>query len=264
MEDPTLTFTRGPARRPIARAGDPLLQWATGLPTSARALYAGWLAECGRHADLDDAMQAAGYETVTIKHGGGNLVTHWAIEEADLFILADGVQSLGECKHTPDRYGIAFAWRTLPDGRQQSVLRARVLLRPLLEVGYTAPLLLSVKSTITGDVIAALMRQYDVLDAAEAEQRDAGRPVRPLPFYAFSIVLGAGESVQRGSKGAQKEIAPPVDRVPERIDRAYLLARYIQKQWVAGVERLVAATVPWSIAASADIAAGEGEDTSDH
>ena len=83
---------------------------------------------------LDGAMAAAGFDTVTIKHGGGNLVTHWAVETANLFVIADGVQSIGEMKGTRDRFGIAFGWRTLPDGRQQSQLKLRAFLRELLEV----------------------------------------------------------------------------------------------------------------------------------
>src|SRR5919107_1646083 len=100
MED--VAFTRGPARRPIARVADPLLQWSTGLTTTKRMIYAGWMIETGRSEALDAAMTAAGYETVTIKHGSGNLVTHWAVETANLFVIADGVQSIGEMKSTPE------------------------------------------------------------------------------------------------------------------------------------------------------------------
>lgn len=263
MGDPTITFSRGPARRPLNVAGEPLLQWATGLPTAQRTSYAGWLVEQGKHEDLDDAMTAAGYELVTIKHSGGNLVTHWAVASADMFVLCDGVQLMGEMKRTDERFGIAFGWRTLPDGRQQSQLRARVLLRPLLEVGYTGPLLLSVKSTITGDVLGALLRQYDVLDEAARQQTTLDKPVRALPFYAFSLTLAPGNEVLRGAKGAQKEIVPPVADVPNPIPRDYLVQHYIRREWVAGVERLIDATVAWSVAESAAIAASELEDTSE-
>src|SRR5689334_12457811 len=59
-----------------------------------------WLVEQGKHEELDDAMTAASYETVTIKHCGGNLVTHWAVAAADLFVLCDGVQTIGEMKRS--------------------------------------------------------------------------------------------------------------------------------------------------------------------
>src|ERR671933_250886 len=83
MED--VTFTRGPARRPAPRVADPLLQWATGLQTKERRIYAGWLAEAGRIEALDEAMEQAGFSQVTIKHGSGNMVTPWAVEPANQF-----------------------------------------------------------------------------------------------------------------------------------------------------------------------------------
>lgn len=255
MED--VTFSRGPARRPIARVTDPLLQWSTGLTTQQRTIYAGWLIETGRSEALDGAMGAAGFDTVTIKHGGGNLVTHWAVETANLFVIADGVQSIGEMKGTPDRFGIAFGWRTLPDGRQQSQLKLRGFLRELLEVDYHEPILVSVKSTITGDVLNALTRQYDVLDAIDALRTSQGQPALNPPFYACSIPLGPGQEVQRGSKGAQKEIVPPIANIPTPITRDYLVAHYIRKPWVKQVERLLDQTVAWSVATSEQIAAEE-------
>jgi hypothetical protein len=106
------------------------------------------------------------------------------------------VQAIGEVKRTDERFGIAFGWRTLPDGRQQSQLRARVLLK----VGFTAPLLLSVKSTLSGDMFAALLRQYDVLDEAVQQQTADHKPVRELPFYAFSLTLALGNEVLRGAR----------------------------------------------------------------
>ena len=131
------TFSRGPARRPQLRVADPMLQWATGLQTDDRRLYAGWLAEVGRSESLDNAMREAGFEQVTIKHGSGNVVTHWAVETANLFVIAEGVQTIAEMQRSTERYGIAFGWRTLQGGRQQSQLRFRALLSELAEIGYT-------------------------------------------------------------------------------------------------------------------------------
>src|SRR5262249_26896940 len=196
------------AGRPRPRLADPLLQWATGLQTKERRIYAGWLVEAGRHADLDEAMERASFSQVVIKHGAGNLVTHWAIETANVFVIAEGVQSIGEMRHTDERYGIAFGWRTLEGGRLQSQLRCRVVLRPLLEAGFAEPLLLTVKSTLTGDLLTALMRQYEVLDAIDAFRVSDKKPPLQPPFYACSIPLGPGQEVARGSGGQTKEIAP--------------------------------------------------------
>lgn len=254
MED--VTFSRGPARRPVIRLADPLLQWSTGLQTQQRSIYAGWLIQTGRVGPLDEAMQTAGFSTVTIRHSGGNLVTHWAVETADLFVIAEGVQSIGEMRTASDRYGIAYAWRTLPDGRPQSVLKCRALMRELLDVGYTEPLLVSVKSTLTGDMLEALTQQYDVLDAIDKLRAQQGQPPLSPPFYACSIPLGPGEEVARGGT-QKKEIVPIVAHIPDPIDRPYLVAHYIRKAWVPLIENLLDETIAWSIATSSQIALGE-------
>lgn len=251
-----IRFNRGPARRPQAIVTDPLLQWSTGLTTTDRTIYVGWFVEAGRNEWLDDAMNKAGFTNIIIKHGGGNTAKHWAVETANMFVIAQGVQTIGEMKTTNERYGIAFGWRTLQDGRPQSVLKCRVLLRELLEVGYNEPIQISVKSTLTGDVLNALMRQYDALDAIDALRTQQGKaPIEP-PFYACSIPLGPGQEVQRGS-GQQKAITPPVALTPTTIDRAYLVEHYIRKEWVPIIEHLIDPTVAWSVTTSQEIAMHE-------
>ncbi len=238
------------ARRPAVRVQDPIIQWATGLQTKERRIYAGWFVEAGKLEDLDEAMARAGFPQVTIKHGSGNMVTHWAIETADLFVVAAGVQSIGEMKHTNERHGIAFGWRTLEGGRQQSVIKARVYVAQLVAAGYTDPLLLTVKSTLTGDVITALMRQYEVLDAAGGD----------LPLYALSLPIGPGMEVARGSGGQTKEITPPVALVPTPITEEYIAARWISQELCDRIEAQLDDTCRWSIEASAAIGAGEEND----
>lgn len=249
-------FTRGPARRPAPPVADALLQWATGLPTTDRRMYAGWLIEAGKRADLDEAMGRAGYDQVSIRHGSGNVVTHWAIERADVLIIAEGVQSIGEMRGTWQRYGIAFAWRA-KEGRMQSHLRCRAFLPTLLHAGFAEPLLLTVKGTVTGDLIAALMLQYEVLDAVDAFRRQAGRPPLNPPLYACSIPLGPGAEVTRGSGSATKEIAPIVAQIPTPITKEYILAHWIRPAWVPLVEGLLDQTIAWSETTSRLIAAGE-------
>jgi hypothetical protein len=249
-------FTRGPARRPAPPVTDPLLQWATGLQTKERRIYAGWLVEAGKHDALDGAMEQAGFPFVTIKHGNGNLVTHWAIETANVFVIADGVQLIGEMKGTTERYGIAFGWRAR-DGRMQSQLRCRVFLKELLAIGLPDPLLLTLKGTVTGDLLAALTRQYAVLDAIDTIRKESGKPLLNPPFYACSIPLGPGEEVTRGSSGASKEITPMVARIPDPVTKAYVLDHWAKRPWVEAIESLVEGTIAWSVATSKLIAAGE-------
>lgn len=249
-----VVFSRGPARRP--RPAAPLLQWATGLQTTDRRLYAGWLVEAGRLDTLDAAMERAECSRITIRHGSGKLVTHWAIETASLFVICEGVQSIAEMKQTAERYGIAFGWRRLEDGRAQSQLRCRVLVRELLAVGYHEPLLLSLKSTLTGDLITALMRQYDVLDALARFRAEAKKPPIALPFYACSIPLGPGQEVARGREQT-KEITPVVAKVPDPVTREHCLIHWTKREWVALVEGLLDEAVIWSVQESLRIAAGE-------
>lgn len=262
MADDTTTFSRGPARRPLPPVADPLLQWSTGLQTKERTIYAGWLVETGKSEALDDAMARARYEPIVIKHGSGNLVTHWAVETANVFVVAEGVQSIAEMKHTSERYGIAFGWRTLEGGRQQSQLRARVLLRELLQVGHVEPLLLTVKSTLTGDLIAALMRQYDVLDAIDVFRAQDRKPPLQPPFYACAIPLGPGAEVARGSVQT-KEITPMVARLPMPVSKEHIRAHWVKRDWVALIEGMLDETIAWSTTTSKLIAVGEegnGED----
>lgn len=252
-------WNRGPARRPVIQVQDPLLQWATGLQTKDRRLYAGWLVEAGKLDDLDSAMERAGYQFVTIKHGSGALVTHWAVETANVFVVCEGVQTLGEIKGNDDRYGIALGWRTLEGGRSQSILRARVFLHDLLSVGHSDPLLLTAKSTLTGDVIKALAQQYTVLDAVDAFRVQDGKPALEPPFYACSIPLGPGQEVARGSGGQTKEITPPIARIPNPVTKEYVREHWIKKSWSAIIEGMLDETVRWSVATSKLIGGDERE-----
>lgn len=248
-------FTRT-ARRPAPVVEDPILQWATGLTTVNRQIYAGWLVEAGKYDDLDSAMQSAGLPRVTIKHGNGAVVTHWAIETANIYLLADGVQTASELRQTSERYGIAYGWRTTDTGRQQSVLKARVMLRELLAVGYTDPLTLTVKSTLTGDVLAALLAQYEVLDMVDAFRKLDGKPALNPPLYACALPIGPGAEVARGSTGQTKEITPPVAKIPQPVTKEYIRATWCKRDWVAVIEPLIDATIAWSIAESQRIASG--------
>lgn len=252
------TFTRS-ARRPAPEAEGPTLQWATGLTTINRQVYAGWLVEAGKLDALDDAMRAAELPQVTIKHGSGNTVTHWSIETANVYLLADGVQSIGAMKRTEDRLGIAFGWRTLDGGRQQSVLRAQVLLRELCAVGWYEPITLSVKSTLTGDVIAACMRQYEVLDAIDAFRKLDNKPALNPPLYACALPLGPGVEVARGSGGQTKEITPPIANLPSPITKEYIRAMWCKREWCEAIEARMNAVIAWSIAESRRIAAGDAQ-----
>jgi hypothetical protein len=168
-------------------------------------------------------------------------------------------------KHTAERYGIAFGWRTLETGRQQSVLRfARRSCSELLEVGFHEPLLMTAKSTLTGDLISG----------ADAPVRGA-RPGRRLPQAGRQaaaparrstparIPLGPGQEVARGSGGQTKEITPPVASYPTPITKEYVRGQWIKREWAALIEdgrggpSLIDQTIAWSITTSKLIAVGD-------
>ncbi len=140
---------------------------------------------------------------MTIRHGSGTTLTHWAVEVANLVVLATGIQRIAEMRVTADRSGIAFNWRTLPDGQPQSLLKMRVLLRDLRAVGSVEPLLVSVQSTLMGDLLTALLRQYDGLAAIDRERVATHPPLLLPPFSACSIPLGPGTAVARGTTQPQ-------------------------------------------------------------
>lgn len=249
-------FTRGGARRPMV--SDPRIQWATGLLTTERSLYAGFLVEADQDPELDGALAEAGYNIVNIRHGGGNTVAHWRIETASMFFVASGLQSMQEMARTDERYGIAFAWTT-SKGRNISQLRARVMLRELLRVGYEQPLTLSMKGTITGDLLRGLLDQFAVLDAIAAFRRQATppKPQIDLPFYSCSIPIGPGKEVTRGTGGNTKEITPPLVMIPKPVTKEYVLEHWIEKRWTPIIERQLDETIRWSVNMTAQIAAGE-------
>lgn len=250
-----VAFTRGPAHRPQPVVCTPPLQWATGLQTKERTLYAGWLIEAGKDADLDDALSRTGFKPVVIKHGSGNLVTHWALPSVALFVACTGIQSMAEMRDEATRYGVAFGWRTLEDGRRQSVLRVRVYVQELLAVGYTEPLTLTLKSTLTGDLIGALIQHYEVLDAVNPIRASMQKPPIDVPYYAVAIALQAGQEVARGSGGQTKEIAPMV--CVSEPSKAYILSHWCRKPWAMAIEASLDGIVAWSISESARIAAGD-------
>lgn len=253
-------YLRGPARRPVPQLADPLMQWASGLTTHNRQVYAGWLVESSKDDALDKAMAAAGVDAVVIKHGSGNLVTHWALSTASLLILCDGIQSIAEMRDTQDRYGIAFGWEGVKDsmtaGRLVSRLRCRVLIAELVAVGYVSPLLLTLRGTMTGDLLSACMQHFAVLDQLNAYRAQASKPELQLPFYAVSLPIGPGQEVQRGNGGQSKTITPPAAQIPDPITAEYIKSRWTKQPTIAAIEALLDATVAWSVTESAKIASG--------
>lgn len=240
-----IAFNRS-ARRPAVPTAVDRLQWSIGLPTTKREIYVGWFVEVGRNDRLDDAMTAAGFDRIDIKHGSGDVVTHWRVETANVFVVADGVPSRIEMKDADTRWGAAYWWH---DGK--SFFAVHVLLRELLAVGYTDPLLMQIKGTQTDDVLAGMQRQYDVLNAIDALREEQGKAALNPPFYACSIAFGPGQELSRGKGQNTKQIVPPVALIPDVITREYLVEHYIRKDWLPAIEPRIDAMITWSVQRSA-------------
>jgi hypothetical protein len=126
----------------------------------------------------------------------------------------------------------------------------------LLHVGYHEPLLVTVKSTLTNDVLTALTHQYEVLDAIDDMRRQQNKPPLNPPFYSCSIPLGPGAEVSRGSTQT-KEITPVIAHIPAPITREYILAHWIKREWSSLIEDQLDQTIAWSVANSRQISAGD-------
>jgi hypothetical protein len=239
-------FQRGGARRPIPEVRDTLMQWASGLPTTDRRIYSGWMIEAGKDSELDEAMDAAQFNRVTIKHSGGKIVTHWAIEVAKLFVVCDGIQTITEMNHSIERLGIAFGW-CQNNGRNQTVLRLRCYLYELLLVGYTQPIMISMRGTVTGDLLAALMSHYAAMDAINQLRQEQGKPHIDLPFYSLACPIGPGQETTRTNGQQGREIIPPAYALDQPIDRDTLKRLYIKQAWVPIIEQEVQTTIEWSV-----------------
>lgn len=249
-------FQRGGARRPVPTVRDPLIQWASGLQTRSRTVYAGWMLEYGKDHDRDSAMEQAGFTHDVIKHGNGNMVDHWLIPTGNFFVLADGIESMGTMRQTKDRFGVAFGWQQI-EGRWQSVLRMRVFLLDLLEQGYTEPCMVTLRGTVTADMVDILMFQYTQLDVLNGMRVARGMEPRDFPFYALVIPITAGEEVARGQDRTSR-IQPPIYAMDHVLTREEAKALYIKQAWVDSIESLMDETIMWSVAQSQAIAAQTG------
>lgn len=245
-------FRGRPAQRPtMATRSEPILQWASNLQTKERQIYSGWLTEVGRDEHLDAVMKQAGYNQITIKHGNGNFVTHWAIPNACVIPIVEQVDTLGTIKAGPERHGMVLGWRETEDKKSQSFLKMFVFLVSLLEVGWETPFMLTAKSTLTDDVCGALLRHYDLIDFTEEARKKQGKPPAGYPFYSFALMLHPGAEVRRGSS-VQKEFTPVENAMPDPPTANWAKEMYVgsNKHYMELVEGRLPEVVQWSIIAS--------------
>lgn len=249
------TFRGKPAAMPFEPRQDPILQWGSRVNevytnnTQKRMTrsYSGFLSEVGKDEEFDDAMTASGMQQILIQHSGGMEVTHWCIEQADLIPLITHVDTLSSIKQTGGiRGGMSLGWKNLENGQFESFLRMLVLYRNIYPE-YQKPMMFTIKSTGTRDVIDALRVQYNVLKLIEESRVARNLPPIGYPFYAVAVRVAAGDEVPRG-KIQVSNYAPIVNLAPIPLTLGFAKEVFIGKdqKLVNLVESMIDEAVEWS------------------
>ena len=268
-EDEYIVAGAAPAIEP--QPDDAVLFWANQRPVvipkgrgsaNVSQKYNGFLIPTDQHPLLDEAMDLAGFEAITIQHTDVAR-EHWCLPEAALFVIATGVQSRSQMKATAERHGIAYgehAMRDLKTGqvvisdktgkaKPESVLRFRCFLPQLVAVGYFEPLRFSISGTMTGDMLRGFTAQFAVFRAVRDLRERAGMAPIQLPFWSYAQTWMPGPEVSRGIA----KVIPPSVRMPQAIDLDYLRSHRVNIEIAELVKDRLAETILWSIEESARI-----------
>lgn len=207
-----------PSEQPDKR---PVASWSSGKElVGTDRMFRGWFLDVGLDDQLDEACTAVGWDTGAMQHMDGETRVHWLIPSpTPLFVLIEGVPftSMRALVKSDVSYsGLKAHW---PQGGR-SVLAFQALHPDLLGANYLEPIPFSVKSTMTDDLLAALLRHNAVLDACEAAATARGKP-RTFEFWEVALPLTAGSKVQRG-KDLQSPVSPIVAAHPQQPDLPYL------------------------------------------
>lgn len=207
----------------------PVLQWASGH-TEARAAgekrftgHVGFHSEAGKDAGFDRLCAAASVPQIEIRHprsGGSQVKPHWSFGDSlRVHVVTAGppYQAISACLKTAQtgEAGIGLAW---PQGE-----KSRMSVRGLITLGSDLALIqLSVRSTMTDYLLAALIDHYRVCAAADALIDRAKHP-DPVLFHELALPLTAGTEVAAG-KGETSLVTPLVSDHPQAIERAYVVS----------------------------------------
>jgi hypothetical protein len=206
----------------------PILQYASGhtealLPGLSRFQgFVGFHTEAGKDAALDAAMGAAGVAQITIRHPRAGaapaIVPHWSFGEGLRFhpiTAGPPATTIAACLRTTAtaEAGIGLSW---PLGE-----RSKMAVRGLIVVADSPVLVqLSVRSTMTDHLLAALLDHYRVCTAADALIKREQHP-EPVAFHELALPLIAGAEIPAG-RGETAQIAPLISDHPLEIGKAYI------------------------------------------
>jgi hypothetical protein len=200
----------------------PVLSWSTGKEIFGESLlHRGLFLDHGLDAALDAAATAAGWRSGALTHGDGETRVHWLLPSpAYLYVAILGVPytSVAALAREDVSYsGIGCRWP--PGGRSR--LAVQVCIPVLVEHGYTEPVPLTVSSTSTDDLLAALLAHNTVLDRCEAAAAERGRE-RSFEFWEAALPLVPGNPVQRGQGAQTSSITPIASGHPPQPSLDYL------------------------------------------
>jgi hypothetical protein len=198
--------------------------WSSGKEVvGGDTIFRGWFLDVGIDPALDAAAAAAGWPQGRLLHLDGAVRDHWLLPSpVVLFPLIDGLpyKRLSALAANDVSYaGVGCSWVK----GQRSRLGVMAPARDLLVQGYQTPLPFCVSSTSTDDLLAALLRHNDLLDALEEAARAAGKP-RQFDFYSVGLPLLPGPKVARGSGAQTTQISPITCAHPAEFGREALRA----------------------------------------
>jgi hypothetical protein len=161
-------------------------------------------------------------------------------------------------KTTTERLGVAYGWRKNKYGKSESYIYAQVLPRQLLG-RYHKPLVLSLKSSQTDDVLALFQKQQEVIEAAHTILRAQGNDME-LPLWCYAMPAGpAKHQVTRGGqKGPSSDIFPVISLTPNEIDVEYLARFEAPESYLDMLDELATQSVIWSSELVAKISEEQG------
>lgn len=191
---------------PIAPAPEcAVVQYASGITrgrTSGGPFLpiVGFYSQIGREPELDELAGAAGVATCEIRHSGGAIVKHWYFGERFAFFpitAGPPATTISACRSARFRQataeaGIGLTW---PQGE-----RSRMAVRGIAVLDQ-APIMvqLSVRSTMTGVLLDALVDHVRACMAADALVKAGGRRSSDVLPYELLMPLQAGEPTVVGS-----------------------------------------------------------------
>jgi hypothetical protein len=214
---PRLKPQESPDKRPIA-------SWASGKEIAGSdRTHKGWVIDQALDTALDVAAHDAGWSSGELEHLDGEVRQHWLLPNpCHLFVLIQGVpytKMTALVKSDVSFAGVGARW---PQGGR-SALAVQCLHPDLLAQGYGEPIVFSVSSTRTDDLLAALLAHNAVLEHCEELAAANGKP-RTFEFWEVAVPLTFGQKVVRGQGQLTSSVYPIVAAHPnpDQLDAAYL------------------------------------------